>query len=297
MGILLFLSKSAASTGLDWSEIFLLIFGLMVAIGVLGESTKSEKWKKWHRTFEMLVIIGVAGELFADGTIFVFSRHLQTISDSELSAATIKAGDAKTSADTAAQDASRANSFAEQAEGHARAANDKADRFRLQIAQANERAAEAGKAAEDDKLARVKIEEKLSGWQLDSEGQKRLLTALKPYAKTTYDLAVNPSEFKFMRVLDTALSAAGWTWQKPKPPGSNSANGVLFEALFAARAGLDFRSGLFIQIAESRKDDLGQAAAALVVGLRKEGIPAQGNILLNPDADPSAIHIIIGSRE
>lgn len=29
----------------------------------------------------MLVIIGVAGELFADGGIFLFSRHLQTIAD------------------------------------------------------------------------------------------------------------------------------------------------------------------------------------------------------------------------
>ena len=42
----------------------------------------------------MFVIIGVAGELWADGGIFLFSSHLQTIADLEIAALTREAGEA-----------------------------------------------------------------------------------------------------------------------------------------------------------------------------------------------------------
>ena len=81
MGTLFALSKSATSTALDISEIALLLFGIVLTAGLIGEYAKSERWKKHVKIFEMLVIIGVAGELFADGGIFQFSRHLQTIAE------------------------------------------------------------------------------------------------------------------------------------------------------------------------------------------------------------------------
>ncbi len=84
MGALGSLSKSATSSALDASEISLLAFGLLLVIGLIGESAKSDKWRSRHRLFELMVIIGVAGELLADGGIFVFSKHLQTISDQEI---------------------------------------------------------------------------------------------------------------------------------------------------------------------------------------------------------------------
>src|ERR1700733_1231390 len=82
----LFLSKSAASAALDVSEIALLFFGVLLVVGLIGEYAESQRWKKSLKTFEMLVILGVAGELLADGGIFVFSAHLQTIADSEIAA-------------------------------------------------------------------------------------------------------------------------------------------------------------------------------------------------------------------
>ncbi|PYV67737.1 MAG: hypothetical protein DMG96_38425 [Acidobacteria bacterium] len=42
----------------------------------------------------MFVIIGVAGELWADGGIFLFSSHLQTIADLEIAALTREAAEA-----------------------------------------------------------------------------------------------------------------------------------------------------------------------------------------------------------
>jgi hypothetical protein len=115
MGTLFSLSKSATSTALDTSEIALLLFGILLTIGLIGEYAKSERWKRYVRTFEMFVIIGVAGELLADGGIFLFSSHLQTIADQEIGELTKEAGDAKDSAKGAAVDAANAGASAKQA--------------------------------------------------------------------------------------------------------------------------------------------------------------------------------------
>jgi hypothetical protein len=94
MGTLLSQSKSATSIALDTSEIVLLLFGILLTVGLVGEYAKSERWKRHVKTFEMLVIIGVAGELLADGGIFLFSAHLQTIADLEIAELAKKAGEA-----------------------------------------------------------------------------------------------------------------------------------------------------------------------------------------------------------
>src|SRR5437868_5318147 len=99
MGTFFSLSKSATSIDLDISEIALLVFGILLVIGIIGEYAKSERWKKRLRVFELLVTIGVAGELFADGAIFVFSKHLQTIADGEIADLTNKLGTAKSLAE------------------------------------------------------------------------------------------------------------------------------------------------------------------------------------------------------
>jgi hypothetical protein len=122
MGTLFSLSKSATSIALDTSEIVLLLFGILLTVGLIGEYAKSERWKRRVKTFEMLVIIGVAGELMADGGIFLFSSHLQTIADHEIAELTVTAGRVKDSAESAAKAAARANESADEAV----AASDKA---------------------------------------------------------------------------------------------------------------------------------------------------------------------------
>src|SRR5438874_8898702 len=119
MGTFLSLSKSATSVALLVSEIALLLFGLLLVIGLIGEYAKSERWKKHVRTFELFVIIGVAGELFADGAIFLFSTHLQTIAELEIAHLTKDAGDAKNSAKEAAGAARLAEERSEKAVGSA----------------------------------------------------------------------------------------------------------------------------------------------------------------------------------
>jgi len=115
MGTFLSLSKSTTSISLDISEIALLVFGVLLVVGLVGEYAESEKWKRYVKTFEMFVILGVAGELFADGGIFLFSSHLQTIADQEIAEVTKRAGDAKDSAIKAADAATVAKAAADAA--------------------------------------------------------------------------------------------------------------------------------------------------------------------------------------
>ena len=66
------------------SEITLLVFGLLLVVGLVGEYSEASRWKTYVRWFPIMVIVGVAGELLADGAIFVFSERLQTIEVAEV---------------------------------------------------------------------------------------------------------------------------------------------------------------------------------------------------------------------
>ena len=78
----------------------------------------------------MLVTIGVAGELFADGGIFLFSRHLQTIAEQEIAELTKVAG-------TAADAAVRAKASADEAKQKADAISKQADDLTLRMKNAS----------------------------------------------------------------------------------------------------------------------------------------------------------------
>jgi hypothetical protein len=283
MGILLFLSKSGASTGLDCSEILLLVFGLMVAIGVLGESTKSEKWKKWHRTFELLVIIGVAGELFADGTIFIFSKHLQTISDSELTAAIRKAGDAELSADKAADAADRANTSSQKADREAKHAELAAEKVNALAADAEARTLRTDQALGELKRPRI----------IKREALERMAKDLGEFPGTPFDLNV-AGDGEPIRLMDTVrsmLAKAGWK-QVPvtgrigllnSDPfvGLTTVDGILVE-ISGARPDLLKPSNLFIWLLDAEHLD--------VFGLIRTDLSAPTSVL------PNAIHISIGKK-
>lgn len=63
------------ATWLNVSEWALLVFSFLVVLGLIGEHR--ERWKRYEKTFERIVIIGVLGELLADGGIFRFSHRMQ----------------------------------------------------------------------------------------------------------------------------------------------------------------------------------------------------------------------------
>ena len=88
------LSKSTASVGLDLSEWALLVFGALLVGGLVIEF-RAQHGSRWMKIGEVLVIIGVFGELMGDGGIFLFSRYLQKISDKEIAVLTHESDTAK----------------------------------------------------------------------------------------------------------------------------------------------------------------------------------------------------------
>jgi hypothetical protein len=120
------LSKSATSGALNWSELGLFAFGVVLVVGLVGEY-KVLPHSRRMKLFEMFVIIGVAGELLADGGIFLFSHQLQVISDSEITEANKNARDAASSAKTAGEEADAAGIKAGKVETVADAAVKKSD--------------------------------------------------------------------------------------------------------------------------------------------------------------------------
>jgi hypothetical protein len=97
------LSKSAAKIGLDDSEWALLIFGILLAMGIVGE-IKHGMWGKSEHWFAMLVLWAVLGEVVSDGGIFLFSSQLQIISDSEISVLNGVTANARTQAEKLRKD-------------------------------------------------------------------------------------------------------------------------------------------------------------------------------------------------
>jgi len=87
-------SQATAEIFQDGGELLLLIASVAVVVGLFGEM-RSEKWipapsriKTWHGAFVWMVVVGVAGELIADGAIFSGSHRLETISNTKLKDAT-----------------------------------------------------------------------------------------------------------------------------------------------------------------------------------------------------------------
>jgi hypothetical protein len=121
------LSKVGAERGLLWSEIGLLLVSAVVAAGLIGEYRKSrdERWKGLSDTFELMVIIGVVGEIVFDGLIFGFSGRLSVIQDAAVAAATAEAG----RANEAAAEANKVAGIANEAAG---IANERAETYRAQ---------------------------------------------------------------------------------------------------------------------------------------------------------------------
>jgi hypothetical protein len=102
------------------------------------------------------------GELFAGAGVFLFSGHLQTISDIEVARLNREAESANATAKAFERDISIAKASSETARRDAEA-------FRLDIAKANERAAraeertaEANRKAEQERLAPLTIQEKMA---------------------------------------------------------------------------------------------------------------------------------------
>jgi hypothetical protein len=215
MGTLFSLSKSVTSIALDISEIALLLFGIVLTIGLIGEYAKSERWKRYVRTFEMFVIIGVAGELLADGGIFLFSSHLQTIADQEIADLTRKLGDAKTLAEGAAAASSTARTEADLAQQKADAAEDMAGRAVNKSNKANTAAGNALTRAQKAGEYADLLAKRLNRRMIDGKRFHELMEG-KPTATAEILFENDDEAWSFALQLSTVLREVGWNVPPPK---------------------------------------------------------------------------------
>jgi hypothetical protein len=178
MGYLLSLSKPATTNWLDGSEIALLIGGLVLLIGLLGEHFASAGGV-WLKRFAALVTIGCGIEFLADGGVFCFSTHLQSISDAKVIAAENDAKQARDSARDANGRAIEASNKATSASGQAADAFDRAATAENEAGENKLEAAKLQKEAEDERLERVRIEEALAPRRLTKEVRAEMTTRLR----------------------------------------------------------------------------------------------------------------------
>jgi hypothetical protein len=300
MGTLLSLSKSATSFWLEVSEIALLIFGIVLVIGLVGEVAKSAPWKRRLRLFELMVIVGVAGELIADGGIFLFSRHLQTISETEFAGLNKQAADAYKEAESARKEADSFERDIAQANERAAAANERAAKAEQHLGEANERASNAEKQAaksneiaERERLARLQLEARLAPRSLSPAQRDDLANRLKPFSGTSLDIFIYGDTNEMLSIglaLTSVATAAGWsvrTW-------GVSVELVVTGVVVGTKSGVD--------------KGVDAAANALVLALNRNGIttspgsvfdlPLPGRLTGPPlDINKTApIRMLIGSK-
>jgi hypothetical protein len=237
MGVLS-LSKSATAWALDTSEIFLLIFGLILAIGVIGEYSRSPKWKARLRAFELMVMFGIAGELIADGGVFLFSRQLQTISDIEEARLRRETGDAN-------EKAGEANERA--------AANEKKAAW---LANQN--------LALQDQVLRLRL--KMADRHLTPEQQSRIAKSLCGFGGVYIDIGLYNSDSESQELgkeIDGAL-----------PERCDGKPGFVV-SIVQKLATIGF-SGIQIIAKEGTSQKSKSLAAALAAALKQEGLQVRG---------------------
>jgi hypothetical protein len=226
MGTFLLLSKSSVTFLLHASEAALLAFGVLLVIGLIGEIKFPWPHPRFE-TFELLVIIAVAGELLGDGGVFVFSGDLQTIADTELARITTDVGSTRSAADSAADAADRASASANKAEGAAsnalglaQGARQEADSFEKDIVSAKKQAANAeshlAEALRRAAEATAEIDRLKSPRSLTNI--PKLISALVEFKDTEYTFSSvfeDEESINLLKSVDDVLQRAGWKRGKP----------------------------------------------------------------------------------
>jgi hypothetical protein len=122
-----------------------------------------------------MVALGIAGEFVADGGVFLFSRHLQTINDGEYATLNKEAGDARRDAGNANKDAGIARKDAADATKDASDAKERAAKLEVE-------AGTLRKRAEDEAMERAKIQKQLAPRTLTDANRAALGEKLRSFS-------------------------------------------------------------------------------------------------------------------
>jgi uncharacterized protein YdbL (DUF1318 family) len=259
---------AALKSSLEFWEIVEYVATTTVLIGVVGEyvaeftkfAEKRGIERKLGKLSTLILIVGLAAELLGLVRTSQLSGHLVASLEEQSSQATYDAAEA----------------------------NERAKKYQDSIAEANARAAEAMKAAEQERLARVKIEEKLAWRDLNPEKQRRVEAKLKKFTGTEFEIRVfqEPEALHLLNIMVEILHLAGWI-QRP-------VDAAMEVSTKYGAAGISVDAGIRI-LADPKHSDLRVPASALAAALLAEGIDAvAAEVLL--ERHPERIHILIGKK-
>lgn len=204
--------KDELETLLGRFEVWLLVFGILVVVGVAGESLFGIR--TWWNNRKLQEV----------------NRQIDQYRQAETAQVTQRAGEALERAAKAEQNLAGANERAALAEQHAAEANKTAEGFQLDIAKAQQAAAEANRTAEQERLARVRIEEKLAPRVLTAEQQGRLTQTLRPLGGRAVDVFVygeTPEIVSITTTLVALMNSAGLKAQFWVVTGGGAVAGIL----------------------------------------------------------------------
>jgi hypothetical protein len=207
-----------------------------------------ESLETWAMIFTFLVAIGVAGEFFVGFKQRTLSKLLRSADDAHALVQEQLIEEARAKAEKSAAEVAVATRDIETA--------------RRDAAEANARAAEANKLAEEERLARVRIEQRLAPRTLTAEQLARIAGAAHNFATT-----------KLVFVLSD-----------PSPEPTAIANGIL-RTLSNWIVGVDVGhdsaravSGMLVEVKPEASDAEKHAADAIAAAIRGEGLAIAGPI-------------------
>lgn len=202
------------------------------------------------------------------------------------------------------QRAAEANKIAASAEAHLAEANaraatamkaaeiarENAESFQLEIAKANARAAEAAKEAarlnklaEEERLARVKIEQHLADRQLTDGQAEKIATKLRPFSGQEYDVTTFwdlKEPLALANRVHSILILAKWNYIKPE-------NGGLL---------LGGVAGVQVYVHPEAADKTKKAADALVKILNEQNIDSVLKNINDPGHPTNKISLNVGTK-
>jgi hypothetical protein len=168
----------------------------------------------------LLIVAGVAGEYVADSFVSKADGYVQTFDEILLTEARTRTAFASERASAAYEraaktekEATQENERAAKALQAAEIARKDAEGLQLQIAKANERAADADRIAESERLVRVELEKQLQPRRLTGEQKKKLTSLLSDNPQSImFGWCMNGSDDCQDLVNDfgEAFNKAGW---------------------------------------------------------------------------------------
>jgi hypothetical protein len=236
----------------------------------------------WAAVFTLLVVLGVGGELVVHVMQSRANKKLIALQNSEALAREAEIARMKKDSASFELDIANAKKGAADALERAAKAEENLGNAKKDAALALQRAADANRIAEEERLKRVQIEERMKPRSLKPSPQA--ISALKAFKGTEYTFSsvfADEESIVLLKQLDSILLSAGWT--RVKPPHAYPAINVYGqEQDFAVASGL--RSGIKISV-----DSENSLATLQATPVEKLPAPAGAAVVLAMELTSSLI--------